>query len=316
MQAEVTFIGRLRELDGQPDAQVAAAVELLAAGGGTFDVQAALRVLAEYPDPTHRERLLALYHTYDEDGVRRDVGGTLRSETLKALRPVAVAEDVALFEHAAMTEEWLPPGPSEVGAPLRSAGLVALVAVDDAAATLHAVRLLRHEHTDRLGGEPALTAARVLAAQGQTGPLYDYVLTARERVPEVVQVCLGALDALPLTLMRDLAARFECDADAAELVGMFDLLIARDDRDELAEHVTRFLEGLEDDDVYRYLVTLIMADRRGSLGDAVLHQARWEMRPARAAILEEALALRAGDPEVDEVIAKLAGRRRRTTDHG
>src|SRR5215211_7318202 len=58
----------------------------------------------------------------------------------------------------------------------RAAALVVLGEVDPTLAGFHATRLLHDSHTSPMSGEPAVTAARVLADVGQPLPLYDCAL--------------------------------------------------------------------------------------------------------------------------------------------
>lgn len=55
------------------------------------------------------------------------------------------------------------------------AGLALLETIDTALASYHSVRLLNDLHTSRMSGEPALSAVRFLANQGQFLPLYGFV---------------------------------------------------------------------------------------------------------------------------------------------
>jgi hypothetical protein len=302
-----TPIKRLDALGADPEAQRAFALELLDRPAATFDVQAALRTLARLPDPGNAARLHALYEYLDVDGVKRDSAGFLRAEILRALRPIVGAADVPLLQRAAMTVEYLPPGRQEVCSPLRAAALIVMVDVDLELAALNAVRLLHDEHVDLMAGEPALTAARVLAAIEQPSPLYAYVLGGHARVPEVTAECLRNLVGLPQPLVADLAARFPVGAaNPAELAGVAELLMGHKARDSFTGQIESLL-ATEDMDLLTYLATLGLNEGE-AMASVVLHAARWETNPHRAAVFLAALDARATDPAVADVREALARR--------
>ncbi len=302
-----TPIRRLTGLAGDPAAQRALALELSDRPAATFDVQAALRALAQLPDPANSARLHALYDHYDADGVKRDSAGFLRAEILRALRPIVGAADVSLLQRAAMTVEFLPPGRQEVCAGLRAAALIVMVDVDLELAALHAVRLLHDEHVDHMAGEPALTAARVLAAIEQPAPLYGYVLGTHERVPEVTAECLRNLTSLPAPLVEALVTRFAVEtANPAELAGIAELLMGHKARDDFTAQIEGLL-ATEDMDLLSYLATLGLNEGAAMAG-VVLHAAQWEPKPHRAAVFLAALDARATDPAIAEVRAAVARR--------
>src|SRR5437868_3534750 len=166
----------LRELAADPAAQTALALKVLATDKDVQAIRAALDVLKRQPTPAARPVLRERFEYYAADGVRRDAGTYLRAAILQTLRPIALPDDLPLLERAAGTFEFLPPGRSEEGALLRSAALVTMDAVDPRLAAHYCIRLLADRYTSPLSGEPALTAVRVLAAQGNAGPLYYYAL--------------------------------------------------------------------------------------------------------------------------------------------
>jgi hypothetical protein len=159
----------------------------LVADERSFDVlQPALRVLATRPEPAHRIVLVERYQFFDEDGPRRDQGCFVRAAILGVLRHLARQDDLPLLEQAARTYEFMPPRRSEVGAALRASALLALADLDDELAAYHAVSLLLDPHPSRMSGEPAVTSARVLAAQGVTLPLFQYIhLPSDTALPDV-----------------------------------------------------------------------------------------------------------------------------------
>ncbi|HET8625937.1 MAG TPA: hypothetical protein VFL91_00860 [Thermomicrobiales bacterium] len=280
---------RLRGLAAAPDEQVAYALRLLDRERNVEVLRAALDLLAARADPALRPAFLRRYAHHDQDGTRRDPGGTLRIAFLHALRPLARPEDAALCERAATTYEFLY---GEATGDLRGAGLLVLNEVDDALAGYHAVRLLADRYTSPLSGEPALTAVRVLAAQGQLLPLYAYVTGAEQGVGDVVAESLRSLTAVPASLLPALVERYRESEDEIVLLGLFDLLLAHAARDEYMAFVLDFLRATALLNIYRYLVSVLVAGREASLIAALETMAEEEPNRDKAAILRDALALR------------------------
>jgi hypothetical protein len=298
-------VGELRSLAGDPRAQAALALELLESPGALLDVLAALKVLGADPAPRYRLPLLQLYAYCAGNASRRDPGGTIRRQVLAALRPIATAEDTPLLEEAATALEWLPPGPSEVAAPLRAAALLALDAADPPVAVAHAVRLLYDAHQDHMTGEPALSAVRVLAAEDQTAALYGYLLAGAARTPEVAAEALRSLDSLPLRPLQEVVERTMARGNPGEMVGLFELIVAHPARAAFVDHLAEFLAGDGDIDLYAFLVTLLFTCRHAPLLDLAFVHAAGERRPERAAILADALQHRGGDPRTAEIRDRL-----------
>ena len=166
----------LRELADRPGEQAALARGLVARTPSPQVLRAALDVMATAPPDELHETLVQRYQVLDADPIHRDAGGYLRALLLDALRPVALPSDLPLLERAVTTYEVLPTSPEDVTGPLRAAALVILAAQDDLLAGYHAVRLLFDMRTAAMSGEPAATAARVLAALGHPLPLYGFVM--------------------------------------------------------------------------------------------------------------------------------------------
>ncbi len=241
-----------------------------------------------------RESLRAAFHRHYRHHQalprRRDPGAHVRAAILRALRPAAGPDDVPLLEEALFTYE-LPPTEG-----LRGAALVALSEVDPLRAAYHAARLLGDEHTSRMSGEPAVTAARVLASQGQTLPLYAQVLDPAGAPSEVISECLRNLTGLPASLLPTLVSRYIESRDEFVLVGLFDLIAGHQSAPEYADTLADFLRDTRLHDAYRYLVTMIVASRHPALLPVVLAAARRERDPLKVKALQEALSLIAGDP--------------------
>jgi len=245
-------------------------------------VASALEVLAGGDDPRLRPALLARYGQLAESPSRLDSGASLRAALLRALGPLVLPEDRPLLERAAMTYESLPPFTSpmrgDLASGLRAAALDALDGSDRDAAGYHAARLLADSRTSQMSGQPALTAARVLAGQGQTLPLYAYA--ARESgtgtLPEVVGECLRHLVELPPMLLAELVARFS------------------DSSEEVIEYhgfLQGFLRETRTLNVYRYLVLAIRAGRDEPLIALLRAHQQAERDPRKVQVLKEALGV-------------------------
>jgi len=291
---------RLRGLAGQPQEQVDYALELVETDDNLDVVQAALDALADTPDARVRRALLDRF-TRDADGAGGgDSGCYRRVALLQALRYRAQRDDAAILERGVTTYEFKPPflpkhlDPThgDVAAGLRSVALVTLNEVDETLAGYHAARLLVDEYTSPMSGEPAVTAARVLAAQGHALPLYGYLLREEPGISEVVGECLRNLTPLPASLLPALVARYRDNTDEIVLLGLFDLLLAHPDRARYDDVVLDFLRATRLYNIYRYLVSAIVASRREDLAARLQAMGASEPDRLKAEILRDALALR------------------------
>lgn len=293
-------------------AQVAYALELLSAERSTRLLEAALAALERAPVealvPAARPVLRALYDRLDANGPRTDAGGALRAAIVRLLQRLACPADTDILARAAMTFEFQPPGPEEVAAMLRASGLAALHAIDEALAASYAVRLLGDTYTSPMSGEPALTAARVLAAQNRWLPLYAYTVDAGRRHSEVLSECLRALVRLPAPLLADLVDRYADGNDELALVGLFDLILEHPDGEAHAGRLATFLRDTQLYGAYRYLCTLIVARRHVTLLPALIALADEEHDPLKWEPLAEALSLLSGSCRVDAALRCLRTR--------
>jgi len=289
---------RLRGLAGQPQEQVDYALELVETEDNLDVIQAALDALADTPDARVRRTLLDRF-TRDADGAGGgDSGCYRRVALLQALRYRAQRDDAAILERGVTTYEFKPPflpdDPTrgDVAAGLRSVALVTLNEVDEILAGYHAARLLVDKYTSPMSGEPAVTAAQVLAAQGHVLPLYGYVLREEPGVSDVVGECLRNLAPLPASLLPALVARYRDSTDEIVLLGLFDLLLAHPDRARYDDLVLDFLRATRLYNIYRYLVSAIVASRREDLAARLQAMEAVEPDRLKAEILRDALALR------------------------
>ena len=247
-------------------------------------LEAPLQLLAEAVDPRVREALVAKYAEAEKRG---DRGAMLRTAILRALRRHATGEDLAVLERAARTYERLPPNDTEVAESLRAAALIAMNEIDEALASFHAVRLLFEPAA--LSGEPALTAAKVLASQGELLALYHYSSTTDPlAAPEISAECLRNLTGAPLPVLRELAERLRDCQDEIILLGLFDLLLTSSD---FNDYILSFLSETRLDAVFQWLVTTLVASRREDMLPALQRMGKSERDRTRRNILRDALSL-------------------------
>ncbi len=282
---------RLRGLASAPDEQARYAARLLETETNTEVARAALEVLKARDADELRTALVDAYKHRDARGVRRDPGGALRTAILQALRPLARHEDVPLLERAASTYEFLF---GEAAGDLRAAALLLLNDLDDALAGYHAVRLLADKHTDIMSGEPAATAVRVLASQNQLLPLYAYVMrdSMEPGTSDVLAESLRCLSSLPASLLPAVMGKYGETEDEIVLLGLFDLLMAREDRVAHTPFILSFLRNTPLLNIYRYLVSVLVASRDEDVLAELQMMSDSEEDRHKAEILREALALR------------------------
>lgn len=315
----------LKALAHDRAAQSEMAAQLLNPRKGLAVVQAALDVLIEHPQPHTRDALLELYDYYRAHE-NRDPACYVRSKIVLALRPVAEIRDLPFFWYAAETYVFPPPQFAEEGGLLRANALLVLGDLDDAVARYAAARLLVDEYTAEMSGEPAVTAAQLLAGLDEHLPLYLYVMQSPQRiVPEVGAEALRGLANLSQPMLDQVIDRFIRFATAqpatsqpAEdehrlsptlLAGFFDLLVACDPiPDAGRDYLVGFLRGPAPLDLYRYLTTLLVTTPGDAGWDIFETVARDEDVPARLQLLYAALAVALDQRRAQQVAVRLRGR--------
>ena len=301
---------RLRELVDEPEARAEYATTLLQPKFGLEVVRAALRVLVARPHVGAHGALVRLFEHYATQGVLRDPGTYVRSEIVRALRPICEPGDVALLEQALMTYEFPAPAFAEEAALLRSGALVTMAEVDDLRARFHATRLLADPLTDPMSGEPALTAITVLVAQGELLPLYYYATQEQSRMQaEVASSCLRSLGELPGEVVAPLVACYAECTNSALLVGLADLLLAHPELEVSQERLARLLTEVKDMDLYRYLTTALLAAGNEALRRLVLDAARGILEGAKSGVLIEVLSEAGEAEDVRAALATLQAKR-------
>lgn len=291
-QVQQEKLRQLRGLATDPRGQAAYALTLLDARNGAETVITALQVLQRTPHRDAREPLWQLYHHYSDRGQRQDPAAFIRAAIVRALREVVLPADIAQLAVVTNTFVFPPPEFKEEGAMLRSTALLALNELDDDLGRYHAVRLLANEYTDPMSGEPALTAAKVLAARNEILPLYFYVMQDGARtLPEVVSACLSNLVTLRTDLVPGLIERFQTATNEVILVGLFDLLLAHEAGPQGIPFLERFLVESSHFDAYRYLVVTMATSGKGALLELLLDATHLITDQRRGALLVEGLQL-------------------------
>lgn len=309
-ESKETRLAQLRDLKDDPAARATYAISLLQPKFGLEVVRAALRVLVTRPEPAARTALVRLFDHYATQGVTRDPGTYVRSEIIRALRPIIEPVDVALLEQALMTYEFPAPSFTEEAALLRSGALVTMAEVDDIRARYHATRLLADPLTDPMSGEPALTAITVLVAQGELLPLYFYVMQAQERMhAEVVSICLRSLGELPDEVVPPLVASYRECTNPVLLVGLIDLLLLHPEVEVCQETLERLLTEVKDRDLYRYLAAALLAVGDRTLRELVFNAAGGMVTNIQREVLIDVFSEIGQTEDVRATLASLQARR-------
>lgn len=238
------------------DAQVELGMVLLGRAKNPEAIASAVSMLGESADPRIRQVIAQKYETLNAEPRRRDSGCFQRTALVRALRGRATTDDIALLETALWTVEII--GRFDAASELRAAALVTLNDVDGSLACFHGVRLLSDAH--EMSGEPAVTAARLLAMREQLLPLYGLVANGGG-MPEVRAECLRGLTSLPVSLVNRLLEQYRDEKEATVVVGLFDLVLGHPSRSEFAGFVASFLDRTQAIDLYRFVVNSIVASR-------------------------------------------------------
>lgn len=300
-----TLLRRLSALADEPAEQAEYARHLLESERDKQVVVEALRVLQDFPDEANRPLLLQAYAYYGESGSKRDPGMYLRMAILRALRPVARQADMALVEQAALTYEAMPSRHDAEGAELRALALSIMNDLDEAKAAYFAVKLLVDKVNSEMSGEPALTAAKILAAQDQPLPLYEYLVSSGDKSPEVAAACLRGLAGLPETLLEKLVKLFRLSSSEVILLGLFDLLLAHPKGESFSGVFTDFLATTTSFDLYRYVTLALVTSGKAQLLGGFLDRVKAEKDPLKREIVVEMLPLIQGSDHKAQVAAVL-----------
>ncbi len=304
-------VDRLRALRNSPAQLHDFAMEVLADEGSPELVKLALESLSDQIRPGDGRALRAIYEDFDEDGVKRDPGGAVRVEVLKALWHLRSGEDAALAMRARNTFERTLQANGEM---IRAAGLALLGVLDPPRAAIEAVLVLGRDDADplrassSLHGEPALTAVRHLANLGETTALLLYVLEGHAPVSEVTGEALRGLASLDPTVLEPILLALAKSEDDGLLVAVCDVLVELPPSSGNKALVETILDAPTRGEVYEFLVTSIVASRREDLVEMILDSLPREMSRKRLTSALEALRLAPKSPRVDQAIAELETR--------
>lgn len=289
---------RFRALRNDPEATREFALGIIESEGNPELLAAALRALGENVRTGDHTALRSVYEHFASDGRRRDAGGAIRVEVLRALWHLRERDDVGLALEASRLME---PGLNGNGELIRAAGLALLGVLDADAAAYRAITILGANDASPMSGEPAITAARLLANLGQQPALAIYVLGAssgggvlealrsrRPSVPDVIAEALRGLTGVPASYLQPILERFSHEDDEVVLLGLCDLLVSLES-DPVALELTAQLLRTATDDLYAVLATSIVASRRQELISLLLEALPAEVRQPRLKTALEAL---------------------------
>lgn len=273
--------------DAGPDERRAMAIDLVESSRDLEVLRAALAVLADAADPALRPLLHEKYAWCETSPVARDSSGFIRAGIVRALQPIVQPADAPVLMRALTTYQMQ--GMYELCAELRAAALLAMGDLDPGTAALFAARFLTDPLTS-FSGEPALTAIRLLAAQGRPEPLFA-LASWEAGSGQLVGEALRNLVDLDAELVDLLVARHLESDDSQVAVGLFDLLLGHRERARWLDTIARYLVTTGEMDIYGIIVTSIVASRDEALIRALRALAADERDRTKRQLLDHALEL-------------------------
>lgn len=278
-------VAELSVLEG--DARLAAAVKLMHTSRDLEIVRYAVEILREAESPGLRDDLIEKFTWCQEQPHKRDGGAFIRSAIIRALRPVSAPDDTAMFQQAMLTYEM--DGPTEVGADLRSAGLLAMNDVNpDLAANFAARFVLDSQFT--FSGEPATTAMALLASHNNLAPIFGVVSWGKGR-NDVLAEGLRNLTELPAELLPILVERYIESEDEQIILGLFELLLGHRTRDEWVNTIEKWFRTTTVMDLYGIVAIQVVASRSEILITMLRELRSNEFDRVRQSMLDQALEL-------------------------
>lgn len=263
--------------------------------------------LVESARPVLRD--LALYYF---ENPAQDKTIVAREKPLRLLTSIGNPADLDLYQRGVSTYE-VQPFLGEVAHNLRAVSLVGLALVDSSLGSVYATKLLSEiDSTSVYNGEPAVTAVNLLARQGQTLPIYQYLL-------------LGGLDALEAGLNEVVGRALESlggDFPANLYAPLVELFLPRDRAlvsmgivSHIVENrvvslypaVEQIITGTRHHELHHYAVVLLAAARDEAL-TAMLYRLAKASPKHRVENFLAALELIPGEEKVS--IAQLLNDRR------
>ncbi len=304
-------VDRLRALRGSPGQLHDFAMQVIAEEGSPELVKLALESLGEQVRPADGPILRALYEDFDRDGAKRDPGGDVRVEVLRALWHLHSQDDLPLALHARNTSERTLQANGEM---IRAAGLALLGVLDPARGAVEAVLVLGRDDADpprtssTMTGEPALTAVRLLASLGETSSLLLYVLSGSPPNSEVTGEALRGLVSLDPAILEPILMDLARSDDDGLLVAVCDVLVELPASPGTEALVRVLLDSPSRGEVYQFLVSSVVASRRQDLIAMVVESLPREMSQKRLRSALEALRLAPKTGALEAALLELEGR--------
>lgn len=295
-------VDRLRALRGDPAALHDFALEVLRDEANPDIVTLALESLREQVRASDHTVLRDLYDHFDAGGAKKDPGGTVRVAVLNVLWELHNTSDIELALHARSTREPSMQGDGEV---IRAGGLALLAVLDPPRAATEAAIILGRRDANPMNGEPAATAARVLAAAGESNALLLYVLSGAAPTPEVTAAALKGLVAVDLSILRPLLAELATSDDDGVLMAVCDTLLELPPDPGLKSITLSLLNAPTRGELYEFIASSIVASRREELLQALLESLPNEMSRKRLASARRTLELAPRTPAVESALAAL-----------
>ncbi len=304
-------VDRLRALKNDPGALRDFAMEILTDEGSPELVKLALQSLGDQIRPADGAVLRALYDDFDAGGPKKDPGGDVRVEVLKALWHLRSGDDAQLALRARNTFERTLQANGEM---IRAAGLALLGVLAPERAAVEAVLVLGRDDADILrasspqNGEPALTAVRLLGSLGETTALLLYVLGGAAPSSEVTGEALRGLVPLGSEVLMPILENLARKEDDGLLVAACDVLLELPPSPRQSTLVGTLLDAPSRGEVYEFVVSSIVASRRQDLVDLVLESLPREMSMKRLRAARGALTLSPNSPHLETALAELDAR--------
>lgn len=302
-------VDRMRALKGNPTALREHVLTVLADEADPGILKLALESISDHLSAEDGPLLRSLYQ--DFENVKRDPGGAVRVEVLKALWRLGDRTDLELAVRARNTSERTMQSNGEM---VRAAGLALLGMLDPGRGAVEAVLVLGRDEQDpatrssEFTGEPALTAVRLLANLGETNALLLYVLRGEAPAAAVIAEAIRGLVPLGMSVLEPLLSHLAATEDDELLMAALDVLVELPPGDATARLAETLLVSPTRGEVYAFLASAIVASRRPDLITALLQSLPNEMSQKRLRAAREALQLAPPSPEV---LAALAGLERR-----
>lgn len=288
--------GRLSVLASSDPAKFRAyALELLASKQ-RLDREAALEALCDAPDASARDALRELYVHLDEDGAKRDQGGTQRLGIAKILRTLGDSRDRDIAVRASDTRELIFGDDSTWS--LRAHGLMMLAELAPDIFPYYAI-----EHLDDVTlteTEPAGTAFQLLAATENFLPMYQWLRGAGQEashMPRIFELFAAGPPAIVLRFVEQ-AAETALRREDEALCTVLAEAIVQQEMEPAYPALANMMSAKISAELHAYLAMLLAATNRPPL--LAILEAQLQRR-VRARPILDALSLRA-TPEQQAIL--------------